>query len=59
LLLGCDNPIHLFVWELMTRLRLRAPNERSALDARTAFCFHFEAHWPGASESERYAQARF
>ena len=29
-------------------------NYRSALDARTALCFHIEAHWPGASESERW-----
>jgi hypothetical protein len=29
------------------------PNKRSALDARTARCFHMERHWPGASESER------
>ena len=32
-------------------------NERSALDARTVLCFHIEAHWPGASESERWAAA--
>jgi len=31
------------------------PNERSALDARTPLCLHIEAHWPGASESERLA----
>jgi 4-amino-4-deoxy-L-arabinose transferase-like glycosyltransferase len=30
-------------------------NPRSALDARTALCFHIESHWPGASESERWA----
>jgi hypothetical protein len=24
-----------------------------ALDARTGVCFHIEAHWPGAIESER------
>ena len=29
------------------------PNLRSALDARTALCFHSERHWPGASESDR------
>lgn len=28
-------------------------NERSALDARKALCFHINADWPGASESER------
>ena len=28
-------------------------NPRSALDARTALCFYFEHHWPGASETER------
>ena len=33
-----------------------APNKRSALDARTALCLHIEAAWPGASESERWAQ---
>jgi hypothetical protein len=30
------------------------PNRRSALDARTALCFHIKRHWPGASESERW-----
>jgi hypothetical protein len=30
-------------------------NLRSALDARTRLCFHFERQWPGVSESERYA----
>jgi hypothetical protein len=29
------------------------PNLRSALDARTALCFHIQARCPGASESER------
>jgi hypothetical protein len=33
-------------------------NERSALDAGTPPCFHIEARWPGASESERWAQNR-
>jgi hypothetical protein len=33
----------------------RTPNKRSALDARTPLCFHMERHWPGASESERWA----
>jgi hypothetical protein len=28
-------------------------NYRSALDARTALCFHIGGRWPGASESER------
>ena len=31
----------------------RSANPRSALDARTALCFHIGHHWPGASESER------
>jgi hypothetical protein len=39
--------------------RNRRANERSALDARPALCFHFERHWPGASESERWATMRF
>jgi hypothetical protein len=30
------------------------PNPRSALDARTAHCFHIGRRWPGASESERW-----
>jgi hypothetical protein len=34
------------------------PNQRSALDARTALCLHMQAHWPGASESERSATTR-
>ena len=29
-----------------------APNERSALEARTALFLHIEAHWPDAAESE-------
>ena len=29
------------------------PNLRSPLDARTALYLHFEALWPGASESGR------
>jgi hypothetical protein len=35
----------------------QTPNNRSALDARTARCFHIGHHRPGASESERYAAA--
>jgi hypothetical protein len=30
-----------------------APNPASAVDARSAFCLHFEGHLPGASEGER------
>ena len=32
----------------------RAANLRSALDARMLLCFHTQAHWPGACESERW-----
>jgi hypothetical protein len=32
----------------------QSSNPRSALDARTALCFHIEAHWPGASESATF-----
>jgi hypothetical protein len=39
-------------------MELTAPNHRSALDARSALCLHIEAHWPGASESERWARER-
>ena len=38
---GCDNPIHLFVWELMTRPRLNAPNhalQRPAIASRLQSC---------------------
>jgi hypothetical protein len=28
---------------------------RSSLDARTGLCLHIGGHWPGASESGRYA----
>ncbi len=35
----------------------RTPNKRSALDARTALCFHIGGRWPGASESGRWAVA--
>ena len=28
-------------------------NLRFALDTRKALSFHFEGHWPGASESKR------
>jgi hypothetical protein len=31
------------------------PNPRSALDARTALCFHIGRQRPGASESDRSA----
>jgi len=37
---------------------MTAPNPRSALDARTALCFHVERHSPGASESERSTAMR-
>ena len=37
----------------MRTIRPGTPNPRSALDARTALCFHNEGHWPGASESDR------
>jgi hypothetical protein len=37
-------------------MRGRKPNERSALDAGTGVCTRIEAHWPGASESERWAR---
>jgi hypothetical protein len=31
---------------------MRQANVRSALDARTARCFHIGCHWPGAGESD-------
>jgi hypothetical protein len=43
-----DDSYHRFPQEMRG-----VPNERSALDARTALCFHFGDYWPGASESER------
>jgi hypothetical protein len=35
---------------------LKKAQQRSALDARTALCFHIGRHWPGASESERWPE---
>ncbi len=31
-------------------------NNRSALDARAACCFHIKRHSPGTSENERWAR---
>ena len=43
---------------LATQQVIIEPNERSALDARIALCFHSHGHWPGASERGRYTRQR-
>jgi hypothetical protein len=40
---------------LPTKRSNGVPNKRSALDARIVLCLYIEDHWPGASESQRWA----
>jgi hypothetical protein len=54
-LLPLGNTEALTAWDGVFFVLKRKLPKRSALDARTALCFHIEAHWPGASESGRYA----
>jgi len=34
----------------------KQPNNRSALNAGATLCFHIKDHWPGASDSGRWAE---